>query len=123
MSNCNCESDNLVYIIKCMKCKLFYVGETQKQAKVRIYQHLNNIKNFQPYTKVRSEIAEHFNLKGHNIKDDFRFCIFKNELYTKNDRTSTEADIMNIIKLFSNKDVLINSIKPNFSYVKALSFT
>ncbi len=123
MSNCNCENDNLVYIIKCMKCKYFYIGETGKSAKVRIGQHLNNIKNFQPYIKVKSEIAEHFNLKGHNTNSDFRFCIFKDHLYNKIDRTSAEADLMNIIRLFSKKDVLINSIRPSFSYIKALSFS
>ncbi len=124
LSNCNCESRNLIYIIKCVKCKYFYVGETQNTAKIRINQHLNNIKNFTPYVNVKSEIAEHFNQKGHILINDFRFCIFKKGLFSKMERTSIEADIMNIIKMSENKkDILINTIRPNSSYIKTLSFS
>ncbi len=124
MSNGNCESRNLIYIIKCVKCKYFYVGETQNAAKIRINQHLNNIKNFTPYVNVKSEVAEHFNLKGHILENDFRFCIFKKGLFSKSDRTSIEADIINIIKISNNKkDILINVNRPNSSYVKTLSFS
>ncbi len=123
VSNSNCGSNNLIYIIKCMKCKKIYVGETSKSAKIRISQHLNSIKNFIPYLKVKSEVADHFNLKDHKVEIDFRFCIFKNDINSKSERTSIEADIMNIIKLTSNKEILLNSIQPNIGYIKSLSFT
>ena len=54
LSNNNCESINSIYIIKCMKCKdFYYIGQT-KHTKIRIKQHILDIKNFIPYIKTTS---------------------------------------------------------------------
>jgi hypothetical protein len=43
----NCHSENIVYIIKCKKFSVYYVGESKRKAKIRINEHLNNIRRYQ----------------------------------------------------------------------------
>jgi hypothetical protein len=39
-NNCSCESSNLVYIIRCKLCNEYYVGHTEKSARIRLKQHI-----------------------------------------------------------------------------------
>jgi hypothetical protein len=50
--------------------------------------------------KKISEVAEHFNLKGHCKDLYFKFCFFDKDLQDKNIRQSVETDLMNILKNF-----------------------
>ena len=43
MNNASCTSFNLIYIIMCKKCKIYYIGETGKTLKTRISQHFYHI--------------------------------------------------------------------------------
>ena len=54
-----------------------------------------NIVIFRKEKKI-SEVAEHFNLKGHCKDLYFKFCIFDKDLQDKNIRQSVETDLMNI---------------------------
>ncbi len=72
-----------------------------------------------PLRKI-SEVAEHFNLKGHNKYLDLKFCIFDKNLKDREIRQSIETDLMNIIKIFKP---LINRKIPNFKFVKKLCFS
>ena len=119
ISSSDCNSSGIIYIIKCIKCSLFYVGESQFCAKKRITQHLYNIRKFKPYVKEISEISHHFNLKGHNIVTDFKFCIFKNNVFEKEKRLDIETDIIHFL---DNYGVTINKKKANCLYIKKLSF-
>ena len=154
--NSNCVSRGIVYIIKCIKCDVFYIGESEFTGKKRISQHLYDIKNFVPYglknckiitmnsnrkhskrpkrllktkdfnvvifrkEKKISEVAEHFNLKGHCKDLYFRFCIFEKNLLEKEIRQSVETDLMNVIKTFGS---ILNKKIPNFKFVKKLCFS
>ncbi len=74
--NTNCESTNIIYIIYCTKCNCLYVGETEKNLRTRINQHLNHIVNFIPHLKyTNKEVARHFRSIHHRISNDFRVCI------------------------------------------------
>ena len=73
---CDCQSKEAVYIIKCLLCDQYYIGQTGKSTETRIKQHLNAIRNFVPFLKYTSEIGHHFNLKGHEINKHFRFCVY-----------------------------------------------
>ncbi len=117
--NSNCESSGVVYIINCKLCNKFYVGETSKKAKIRIWQHLRSITNFLPFNKS-TEIAEHFNLIGHRISRDFKFCIFTSDLMEKERRLDCETDIRHIIDMFKTT---LNVKKPNHMFIKHLSFS
>ena len=67
-----------------------------------------------------SEVAEHFNLKGHSKDLYFKFCIFDKDLLDKNIRQSVETDLMNILKNFGP---ILNKKLPNFKFVKKLCFS
>jgi len=98
LCNANCQTSHIVYIILCLKCNVFYMGETSKTLTVRISQHLNHIKKFRAFKKYQNkEIAKHFNLKGHNLNDHFKCCIFKDNLTEVEIRKSTEMDLVNFL--------------------------
>ena len=35
----SCETDNVIYLIKCERCKQKYIGEAERQLKDRIAEH------------------------------------------------------------------------------------
>ena len=53
MNHSNCNSEGIVYIIKCNRCARYYIGDSKRKAKLRINEHLNNIKRFQNNFKKR----------------------------------------------------------------------
>ena len=119
-TNSSCLSTNIVYIIECKLCNVFYVGQSSKSANTRIRQHLRAIKNFKPFIKYTSEVGYHFNLKGHSTKDHFRFSIFVSNLELDSLRFSVECDIINIFNSFHPP--IINEKKPNIYNIKHLTF-
>ena len=78
-----------------------------------------NIVIFRKEKKI-SEVAEHFNLRGHCKDLYFKFCIFDKDLLDKNIRQSVETDLMNILKNFGP---ILNKKIPNFKFVKKLCFS
>jgi hypothetical protein len=56
-----CNSNNIIYIIECTKCKEFYVGETSKTLRQRLNGHLSDIR-----ADTEKPIPEHFNATDHN---------------------------------------------------------
>ena len=65
-----CYDYNIVYCIKCQKCKKEYFGETESNARVCLNQHINGIQN-----KNCNVISLHFNQLDHNYKIDFKYNI------------------------------------------------
>ena len=61
----NCETENVVYLIECQKCKLQYIGETERPFKERIGEHKIYIRT----EKYNQPIGEHFNRPGHHLSD------------------------------------------------------
>lgn len=58
IGNYSCDSTNIIYLIKCAKCHLSYVGQTVNFYK-RIHEHINAIKRHDPGT-----LYHHFNSCG-----------------------------------------------------------
>ena len=52
----DCQSKNVIYVIECKKCKLKYVGETQRSLKDRLNNHLSDLRLFKD-----TNVADHFN--------------------------------------------------------------
>jgi hypothetical protein len=77
----NCKSLNCVYIIMCLKCNIFYIGETGN-LKDRISHHISNIKNFKNFKRPFTEISSHFGCLDHNI-EMFKWCVFKHNIFEK----------------------------------------
>jgi hypothetical protein len=82
-----CESANVIYCINCKQCGKQYVGETKRKFRIRINEHLGDIRN----KRNHKPVARHFNSKNHNIK-----CVSASiiELLTRN----PELDSSTIIR-------------------------
>ena len=61
----NCETDNVVYMIKCQKCNNCYIGETERMLKERISEHKGYIRN----NNAKEPVGAHFNSPGHDLSD------------------------------------------------------
>ena len=57
----SCLTDNVVYIINCLKYKSQYMGETKRCIKARMYEHLSTIEHFRP-GKQSTPVTQHFKM-------------------------------------------------------------
>ena len=60
-----CEDKNICYIIECKKCRLQYVGETDRTLKDRFLDHRGYVRR----EELEKATGLHFNLPGHQISD------------------------------------------------------
>ena len=88
---------------------------------IRLRQHLGTIKRFIPYEKIESEVADHFNRKGHNINMHFRFCIFEKDIVDTETRKSIETDLMHVFINMNAK--ILNTKIPSYFNIKKLCFS
>jgi hypothetical protein len=128
LSNSDCNSIGVVYIICCNKCNVYYIGESGRNASTRIKEHMRNINNFGRNIEKSilnfdktSEVAVHFNTMKHE-QSHFKFFIFRNNLIESEHRKSIETDLIN---MFINLGINIlnkpNKI-PSIKYIKNLAF-
>ena len=110
LSDSNCTSVGCIYIIKCKLCCSFYIGETAREIRIRIKEHLLNISKLNKdlrksisFVNSNSEVAHHFNLKNNFIDKHFSFTVFMSNVIDNERRKSIETDIINIL--------LVNNIK------------
>ena len=62
----DCETVNVIYKLICQKCPSWvYVGETQRKAKARFYEHRSYVEN----QVLSTPTGRHFNMKGHSVSD------------------------------------------------------
>jgi hypothetical protein len=66
--NIRCNSQNVVYLITCIKCSRQYIGSTSTELKVRFCNHKSTMIN----NKRTCEVATHFNKTPHDLSD-FKF--------------------------------------------------
>jgi hypothetical protein len=59
-----CNSDHVIYILECKKCKKAYVGQTSKTIRERIYRHTYDIRRG---ILNNTAVSRHFNQPDHNI--------------------------------------------------------
>ena len=88
----SCSTRNVIYTIKCTKCQLLYVGETKREIRKRIYEHLYSIRSNKP-----TLVAQHFNSPGHNINHFTFIGICK--VYSKQDKIRKSLELKIISKL------------------------
>ena len=99
LCNATCQASNVVYIILCLKCNLFYIGQSAKTLSKRISQHLNHIRKFKAFNKYyNKEVAKHFNLKDHELSH-FKCCVFQKNLFDINERQSVEMDLLKFLNI------------------------
>ena len=61
----NCQTKNAVYCINCKKCKMQYIGETDRTLQSRFSEHRGYVAN----QHLAKATGHHFNLPGHSIAD------------------------------------------------------
>lgn len=89
---CTCKGDDL------NKCGKMYIGQTKRELKTRIKEHLNYIKKLEPY---HSGLAEHAITEHHKIKSD-DFCLVEREQHYK------RLNILESIHIYLNGDDTVN---------------
>ena len=60
-----CQTNNVIYMIGCLKCDKQYIGETNKTLNQRFQQHKGYVNN----KKLDKATGAHFNLPGHSVSD------------------------------------------------------
>ena len=65
-TNINCESNNLIYCLRCKTCKHMYVGQTMNSIKERFGAHFYSITS----GRKANLVARHFDSPDHNGIDD-----------------------------------------------------
>jgi len=60
----NCFSKSVIYILTCQKCSHQYIGQTGRQVKERIAEHIQNIKS-----GTNTPVGQHFKRPGHALRD------------------------------------------------------
>ena len=61
----NCKSKNIIYCITCIKCRMQYVGESERSLQDRFSEHLGYVKN----KHLTKATGGHYNLPGHTVSD------------------------------------------------------
>ena len=61
----SCQTKNAVYCINCKKCKMQYIGETDRTLQSRFSEHRGYVAN----QHLAKATGHHFNLPGHSIAD------------------------------------------------------
>jgi hypothetical protein len=107
LSNCNCKSKFCIYILHCKYCNCYYIGETKQTFEERFKHHISDIKCFIPYLKEKSEVAFHFNRKGHIVKEHLKAFIFTCDIINDEYRKMIESELIHIFLIMGCK--VINS--------------
>ena len=61
----NCQLCNVVYVIRCHKCGMLYIGETERSFETRLKEHLAGIRLGHTHLPV----ARHFSSPDHSLQD------------------------------------------------------
>jgi len=128
LTDSNCQSSGVIYIITCLKCKVFYIGESERSASDRLNEHIKSIYNFNfniPFSignlENMTEVAIHFNRKHHILNKHFKFYIFQKDLNDKRKRKSVETDLIHYCKALKIK--ILNKKIPDWKFIQKLSFS
>ena len=79
-----CQSKNVIYCVNCEKCRMQYIGQSERTLQERVQEHLGYIRN----EKCNQPTGHHFNQDLHFIHD-FRVSII--EKVHKTDRATREV--------------------------------
>ena len=108
LNNSSCDAKNAVYIIKCIICDSYYIGQTEC-IKTRLYTHIRGCKfNIIPHSNNCSGVFEHFNKNDTCVINYFSFVVFRNNINNKFKRLNIETQLIHLfidlgIKIMNDK--------------------
>ena len=108
----SCTSKNAIYIIVCQRCSQLYIGETGNPAKIRITQHLSNIR-----LKRNTPVSDHFNSKDHSISDLKFFVLLSNPSWETNKRKLLESKWIRKLNTLKPKGINIELNRVTNKYI------
>jgi hypothetical protein len=73
-TNITCNSNNLIYCIKCKKCGVLYVGQTKNSIKERFKQHFYSISR---PDNVDTTVSRHYSKPDHTGLDDVQILVLE----------------------------------------------
>ena len=82
----SCELNDIIYLITCTKCNKYYLGETGRAFRARIYEHKLSVQK--PKDSRITPVSKHFTGKGHSVRN-MQFTIL--EWCTPKYKTPTQA--------------------------------
>ena len=88
-------------------CNSYYIGETIQTFEKRLDAHRSNINCFRPYLKEKSEVAIHFNKKGHDFKSHLKVFLFASGIDYDQTRLNIESELIHLFLIFGCR--VINS--------------
>ena len=113
LGNLNCDSSNVVYILKCAKCPdVNYIGQTENRFRIRFNNHKSSIRLNRPGYPVET----HFNLRNLSLKD-FMIAIICGPIINYDARIYREAQLFT--KLGCYKD---NGLNRDRAFLSGLAF-
>ena len=62
--NLNCTSHYVIYLLRCRKCHIQYIGQTTNSIAMRMTAHTTDIRK-----KKNTSISNHFNSQDHTLQD------------------------------------------------------
>ena len=76
-ANMSCDKKNVIYVIICPGCNVFYIGETENtlRARVRVHKHINSPE----YRQIHVTLNEHLDVCGHKQFHIFQFINYQAE--------------------------------------------
>ena len=113
----SCSSKNFIYIINCNICKTFYIGQSKRSVKERLYEHIYSINSHLPFKYNNTTVSNHFNLKLHNISN-FSFFIYNKDIEDDETRLATEAKLIFLFKNIYNINIINNSYPCPYEHYK-----
>ena len=88
----NCQTKNIVYVIRCPVCHKQYIGETGRTASTRISEHKRDIKN----RNKKSPVAIH--CQDHDVdEDDIKIILLDSSPANKNHRLRLEEAYIRLL--------------------------
>ena len=92
----DCQTQNVVYLITCNKCKQQYVGQTERTLSLRFSEHRGYVNT----KKIDKATGQHFNKAGYNLSN-MRVSIIE-KVHSKNPhmREIRESKYINKLNTF-----------------------
>ena len=112
MTNSNCKSKNIIYILTCKFCDTYYVGQSLC-ANTRLKSHIKAIRKNRTSSNCVC-VHKHFNLPSHDTLKYFTFNIFNINIENKFRRLALESQLINLL-VYLGVDI-INDFIPDLYY-------